>query len=254
MAQRGARPSIDGLVGPSESPSRSLATPPVWQVSAFDISDCYSGTVLDLAILGLLGEKDRHGYEIRRLLRDELGLATTVSFGSLYPALARLERLGAVAVVEDPAPTVPAGPSTGSLSGERAASRARRTGLTRSLRSRKVYRLTDEGAALFARLLAEPPSQDDPRSFSLHVALARHLPPNARMELLERRRSVLERRLAELEATAAGPALDPYARSVVEHAAQGVQLDIDWLDGLMEAERGAAPPPPGAALTTKGAP
>ena len=208
--------------------------------------------MLDLAILGLLGEKDRHGYEIRRLLRDELGLATNVSFGSLYPALARLERQGALEAVADPAPSVPTGPSTGSLSGERATSRVRR-GRTRGLRSRKVYRLTETGAALFSRLLAEPPSQDDPRSFSLRVALARHLPPSARVELLERRRALLEGRLDELEATGSGTTLDGYARSVVEHAAQGVRFDIDWLDGLLAAERGT-PPSRGASVTTQAAP
>jgi DNA-binding PadR family transcriptional regulator len=197
--------------------------------------------VLDLAILGLLGEKDRHGYEIRRLLRDELGLVTSVSFGSLYPALARLERAGAVEVVGDAGATVPTSPSTGSLSGERAATRGLRTGLARGLRSRKVYRLTPEGRATFARLLAETPSQDDPRSFGLRVALARHLPPSARLELLERRRAELVGRLAELEVATTGPSLDSYARSVVEHAAEGVRLDIGWLDGLVDAERTRTP-------------
>jgi len=224
------------------------------QTLQVDISDCYSGCVLDLAILGLLGEQDRHGYEIRRLLRDELGLVTNVSFGSLYPALARLERLGAVVVVGDAVTSVPAGPSTGSLAGERAAARGRRTGIGRGLRSRKVYRLTARGAELFATLLAETPPQDDPRSFGLRVALARHLPPSARLELLERRRAELIRRLAELEATISGPELDPYARSVVKHAAQGVQLDIDWLDGLLDAEREGATTLGAAALTTEIAP
>jgi DNA-binding PadR family transcriptional regulator len=200
--------------------------------------------VLDLAILGLLGEKDRHGYEIRRLIRDELGLVTNVSFGSLYPALARLERQGAVEVVGDASTmtSVPATPSTGSLSGERAAARGRRTGLSRGLRSRKVYRLTPVGADLFNKLLAETPQQDDPRSFGLRLALARHLPPTARLDLLERRRAELFRRLAELEETTGGDALDPYARSVVEHAAQGVRHDIAWLDDLIAAEDGARVP------------
>ena len=70
----------------------------MWQEWSIDISDCYTCSVLDLAILGLLGERDRHGYEIRRLLRDELGLVANVSFGSIYPALARLERHVAKAV------------------------------------------------------------------------------------------------------------------------------------------------------------
>jgi DNA-binding PadR family transcriptional regulator len=208
-----------------------------WHV---DISNCYTCLVLDLAILGLLGERDRHGYEIRRLLRDELGLVANVSFGSIYPALARLERAGAVEVVAQGATPSASIPSTGSLAGERAAARGRRAGIGRGLRSRKVYRLTESGAALFERLLAEAPPQDDSRGFGLRLALARHLPPTARLELLERRRAVLGRRLAELESAAGSPTLDPYARSVVEHAAAGVRFDISWLDGLVESERGTA--------------
>jgi DNA-binding PadR family transcriptional regulator len=218
-----------------------------------DISKGYSDDVLDLAILGLLGERDRHGYEIRRLLRDRLGLVTNVSFGSLYPALARLERTGAVEVVDDLA-SGPASPSTGSLSGERAAARGRRAGISRGLRSRKVYRLTPLGAESFTRLLAETPTQDDPRSFGLRVALARHLPPSARCDLLERRRAELVRRLAELEATSASAGLDSYARSVVDHAASGVRLDIEWLDGLLDAEREVPGTNGAEALTTEIAP
>ena len=52
--------------------------------------------MLELAILGLLEDQALHGYEIRKRLRDELGLFSNVSFGSLYPALSRLERRGAV--------------------------------------------------------------------------------------------------------------------------------------------------------------
>ena len=56
--------------------------------------------MLDLAILGLLEERDLHGYEIRRQLREHLGLLANVSFGSIYPALTRLEKSGAVVATE----------------------------------------------------------------------------------------------------------------------------------------------------------
>ena len=55
--------------------------------------------MLDLAILGLLMDRDHHGYEIRTQVRDRLGVSTNLSFGSIYPALARLERQGLVEVV-----------------------------------------------------------------------------------------------------------------------------------------------------------
>ena len=141
--------------------------------------------MLDLAILGLLHEQELHGYEIRRRLRDELGLFANISFGSLYPALSRLETAGAVTVTES---TGTAGrgsiPSTGSLGGERAGLRARRAGATRGTkRSRKVYRITDQGPELFEQLLDadEPAGTDDARSFGLRLAFARHLAPQARL-------------------------------------------------------------------------
>jgi DNA-binding PadR family transcriptional regulator len=195
--------------------------------------------MLDMAILGLLEERDLHGYEIRRMLRDHLGILANVSFGSIYPALTRLEKVGAVMATE--APAVTAGdltgstPATGSLSGELAALRAKRHSPSRSRRGKKVYRITEKGRQLFAELLAEGGSVDDARSFGLRLAFARHLPPSARLALLERRRALLVQRLAEAQGT--NPDLDVYARSVVQHTADSVAQDISWLDQLIATER-----------------
>ena len=198
--------------------------------------------MLDMAILGLLEERDLHGYEIRRLLRDHLGLLANVSFGSIYPALTRLEKSGAVVATDGgtgPVPhTTAAAPPTGSLSGELAVLRARRSPGTRSRRGKKVYRITDAGRQLFTELLADGGAADDARSFSLRLAFARHLAPAARLALLERRRAVLMQRLGET-GSGARPDLDPYARSVVEHTADGVTRDINWLDSLIASERAA---------------
>jgi DNA-binding PadR family transcriptional regulator len=198
--------------------------------------------MLDLAILGLLEERDLHGYEIRRQLREHLGLLANVSFGSIYPALTRLEKSGAVVAAEtagtpSPAAAAPPAPPTGSLSGERAVLRARRHSPTRARRGRKVYRITDAGRELFAELLAGSGATDDARSFGLRLAFARHLAPQARLALLEHRRALLVQRLAEAEAARAD--LDVYARSVVQHTADGVARDISWLDTLIASERGA---------------
>lgn len=195
--------------------------------------------MLDLAILGLLEDRDLHGYEIRRQLRDSLGLLANVSFGSIYPALSRLEAAGAVEAVEDQSAATAPPPPTGSLSGERAVLRARRHTGVHGRRSRKVYRVTDSGRRTFADLLAGG-GADDARSFGLRLAFARHLPPQARLVLLERRRAQLLQRLAEVRAAADDPGLDVYARSVVEHNADAVEQDVRWLDRLVEAERQAA--------------
>jgi DNA-binding PadR family transcriptional regulator len=205
--------------------------------------------MLELAILGLLGDQQLHGYEIRRRLRDELGIFANVSFGSLYPALSRLERAGAVEAVDETGEDTPRPvPMTGSLSGERAAFRARRTNPARGRRGKKVYRITDEGRRQFAALLTSEAGAgtEDARSFGLRLAFARYLPPQARLRLLERRRAQLTQRLTETRAAAGGGRLDPYARSLVDHMTESTERDISWLDRLIDSERdraahGAAP-------------
>ncbi len=202
--------------------------------------------MLDMAILGLLEERDLHGYEIRRQLRDHLGLLANVSFGSIYPALTRLEKGGAVVATDGSSPETGAGagpgavaPPTGSLSGELNVLRSRRHSPTRARRGKKVYRITDAGRQLFTELLAGGTASDDARSFDLRLAFARHLAPQARLALLERRRAHLVQRLGESESNSRPDHLDVYARSVIEHTADGVARDISWLDTLIASERAA---------------
>jgi DNA-binding PadR family transcriptional regulator len=199
--------------------------------------------MLELAILGLLEDQELHGYEIRKRLRDELGLFSNISFGSLYPALSRLERGGAVRAIEEQDDVGGPVPMTGSLSGERAALRSRRSSPARGRRGRKVYRITDDGRRQFTALLGSEAGAgaEDARSFGLRLAFARYLPPQARLRLLERRRAQLAQRLAETRAaTGVGSRLDPYARSLVEHTTESTERDISWLDRLIDAERARA--------------
>lgn len=199
--------------------------------------------MLELAILGLLQEQELHGYELKKRLGETLGPFSGASFGSLYPALRRLEASGAVKAVEARAGTV-AGqpmPMTGSLGGELAAFRARRSATPTGGRGRKVYGTTDRGQELFEELLAADASTDDDRTFALKLAFARFLPNEARLRLLERRRAHLVERLAQ--ARSAGQtrktSLDRYRRSLLEHTNETTERDISWLDRLIEAEKGS---------------
>lgn len=213
-----------------------------------DISGRYIGdALLEVAILGLLKEQELHGYELKKRLSDTLGPLSSVSFGSLYPALARLEAAGAVKAVEAnaAAPFTPI-PMTGALTGELAAFRARRaaTRNTRGSRNKKVYGITPRGEELFAELLlADSQSADDDRGFSLRLAFARHLPADARLGLFERRRALLVERLAKARATvrAGRERLDNYTRSLLEHGTEATERDISWLDKLIAAERQEGP-------------
>ena len=64
--------------------------------------------MLELAVIGLLKEQPLHGYELKKRLSDTLGFLWGVSYGSLYPALRRLERAGAIEVVEAAGDEIPA--------------------------------------------------------------------------------------------------------------------------------------------------
>ena len=50
----------------------------------------------DMAVLGALTTEPMTGYALREAIRDVLGHFWSESFGQIYPALARLERLGYV--------------------------------------------------------------------------------------------------------------------------------------------------------------
>ncbi|HEV7886573.1 MAG TPA: PadR family transcriptional regulator [Acidimicrobiales bacterium] len=197
--------------------------------------------MLELAILGLLKEQELHGYELKKRLGDALGPLSSVSFGSLYPALGRLEAAGAVKAVEarDGAGSGVPIPMTGSLGGELAAFRARRAAV-RGSRGKKVYGITERGQALFDELLAaESQSPEDDRAFNLKLAFARYLPADARIGLLERRRGVLVARLDRLKAAVrtGRERLDDYSRSLMEHSTEATERDISWLDALIKKER-----------------
>jgi len=190
--------------------------------------------MLDLAILGLLRDHDRHGYELRKQLAELLGARGAMSFGSLYPALARLERGGLVKAVEAQTRTDRPVPSSGSLAGELAAFRARRSRTASGGRSRKVYGITEAGEAHLLELLAEPGVDD--RTFAVQVAFCRHLSPARRLALFEARRTELAARLHA--SRPAGP-LDRYLRSLRDRDDQTVANDLAWLDELISSERAA---------------
>src|SRR5205809_4939919 len=51
----------------------------------------------EVLILALLEERDRHGYEIAKLIDERSGGAIAFHVASLYPTLYRLERRGVIA-------------------------------------------------------------------------------------------------------------------------------------------------------------
>ncbi|MEX2275184.1 MAG: PadR family transcriptional regulator [Actinomycetota bacterium] len=170
--------------------------------------------MLELAILGLLKERSMHGYQLSKRLTDTLGF-WRVSYGSLYPTLRRLDQQGAVEKVFD---QVEVG------------------------RRKNVYRITEKGEKLFFELLQDANTETGEDRFRVRLAFFKYLAPEARIRLLERRRTFLEERLGTIEASLSGDrdGTDTYTRALMEHGAESTEQDIAWLDDLIQAERNIA--------------
>lgn len=202
--------------------------------------------MIDLAILGVLAEHDLHGYEIRKRLEELLGSRLAVSFGSIYPALARLERKELVKAVTYEKAPLPATPMSGSLTGELAAFRVNPSSLDepkRGSRGKKVYGITTRGRERLHELLVDPVEVSH-REFAVRIAFCHYLAPTERLGLFERRRTELvEQRQQRRRARRAGApetgGPNRYLRSLIEHETEVASADLAWLDRLIEAERTA---------------
>jgi DNA-binding PadR family transcriptional regulator len=211
--------------------------------------------MLDLAILGLLQEQPLHGYELKKRLGETLGSLWGISYGSLYPALRRLENDGSISIVAPESVSVPM-PSTGSLDGDLAAARHRRAAKP-TRRTKKAYRITPHGETRLAQLLVDDDAGgDDERTFALKLAFCGTLDPASRLEVLTRRRTALADRLARARRSSPGRG-DRYTRSLFEHRTQSTQRDLEWIDELIAAEgrdQTDEPVDPSIPANTEGAP
>lgn len=169
--------------------------------------------MLELAILGLLKERSMHGYQLSKRLTDTLGGFWRVSYGSLYPSLKRLERQGAVEQVFD---ELEVG------------------------RRKNVYRITEQGETVFRELLDEAGADatGEDNRFRVRLAFFKYLAPDARIRLLERRRTFLEQRLDTITGSLTMKH-DTYTLSLMQHGRETTEQDIAWLNGLIAAERRA---------------
>ena len=195
--------------------------------------------MLEMPVLGLLKERSMHGYELRKQLGTMLGPFWQVSWGSLYPALRRLARDGAVEkLAEPPKP-------------RRSRSTAKNPRSTMSGGRRKnVYRITPRGEALFTEMLEESAASVDAEHFTLKLAFFRYLEPEARLLLLERRRAYLQEKLAQFRTNLRDykEKIDSYTLSLQHHGMASTESDIAWIEELITQERG---PEVGRAETSK---
>jgi DNA-binding PadR family transcriptional regulator len=117
----------------------------------------------ELAALGLVNREPMHGYRLNQAVHNmNLEHWTTLSRSSIYAALRRLAKRGAVSVTREREGQMPV---------------------------RSVYHITEEGRSLLLEILREALAYVGPedRYFYLGVAFADALPPGETVALLEQR-------------------------------------------------------------------
>lgn len=102
---------------------------------------------------------------------------------------------------------------------------------------RRTYAITDEGRGYLRGLLAITDGQDveDDADFLTRVSLFPLTPHAACIELLKRRRGLLEERRERLTAMLGRSAHSPWSLSVVHHNLRVIALEVTWLDELDRA-------------------
>lgn len=170
--------------------------------------------MLELAILGVLKEQPMHGYELRHYLSFIVGHIWQLSYGTLYPALRRLEKRGELTkqTIRDGR-----GPA------------------------KHVYALTPQGESSFLTMMEEVGSLteiSDSHKFTLRLIFFRYLPSDKRRALLEQRLQFLRENresLAEMEEIPSS-ALDRYRRTLIGYHAKQNADEIAFIESLLTEE------------------
>ena len=158
-----------------------------------------------LALLGFVRQQPSHGYDIYRQLMQspELRLIWRVKQSRLYALLARLEEAGLLSSTAEPSEGRP---------------------------PRRVFHLTEAGAAAFDVWLAQPVAQ--PREIRLEFMLKLYFALQAgeatAARLVAGQRAVCAGWLADKE----GAADAPFAQAVTGYRRAHVRAIGAWLDGL----------------------
>ena len=160
--------------------------------------------LVELPILGLLKEGPLHGYELKQRLENLVGYFGTLSYGSLYPMLSKLELRGQV-----------------SKSGE-------------EYTVRIVYRITPKGKERLASLM-----HDSAVPLTLKMLFFEAISPQDRSKILESQKKEWVRKLAKYRLVQEHIDVrytSCYQVALLAREIEHLEKDITWLERLLDEE------------------
>jgi PadR family transcriptional regulator, regulatory protein AphA len=167
---------------------------------------------LKFALLGLLAESPKYGYEIKRQFEGALGNVWSVSYGQLYPTLRRLSEQGWVTKRTEP--------------GKKAA-------------EKNIYSITDKGRRKLDEWLLKPvrSTYRVKDEFTLRFLFFRKIAPSQVLEYLrayqEKTREQREVFSSTLESLHAG--IDFYLRGIIRKGIFHLEAEDRWLEEMIES-------------------
>ncbi|HEX9674587.1 MAG TPA: PadR family transcriptional regulator [Anaerolineales bacterium] len=181
----------------------------------------------DLAVLGLLMEQPRHGYQIEQVIQERnMRDWTEIGFSSIYAILGRLQKLGYLQA------SLKAPPGRGP--------------------ARKVFRVTRSGRAAWKRatLLALSLPSESGLPFLLGLVGLPAIPgPEAIAALKSYRDRMIDRReRVAARKDFAGPNLPLFLEGIFDYGLALAGAEIEWVEGFIERLEADADRPPAAAI------
>ncbi|MBN1797102.1 MAG: helix-turn-helix transcriptional regulator [Spirochaetales bacterium] len=167
-----------------------------------------------LIILGLLQRKNLYGYEIKHIIEEHMGDWTSVAFGSIYFALAQLEKENLIRKISE------------EKKGRRPA--------------RSIYEISESGRKEFLILLTDVWKEAEPQYFSIDVALffMRALPIDKVKQFIALRVNKLEKLHAYLlkhkQEQLADKNIPRLAQAIFDHSRLHMEAELVWLKDLLQ--------------------
>jgi len=169
---------------------------------------------LKFALLGLLAESPKYGYEIKRQFEGALGNAWSVSYGQLYPTLRRLSEQGWVTKRTEP--------------GKKAA-------------EKNIYSVTDRGRRKLEEWLLKPvrSTYRVKDEFTLRFLFFSKVAPVQVLEYLRGYQKKTREQREGFRSTlqSLNPGIDFYLQGIIRKGIAHLDAEDRWLEEVMDAIR-----------------
>lgn len=177
---------------------------------------------LKYALLGLLAESPKYGYEIKRRFEGALGNVWSVSYGQLYPTLRRLSELGWVTKKTEP--------------GKKAA-------------EKNIYSITEKGRRKLDEWLLKPlrSSYRVKDEFTLRFLFFSKLSAENVLDYLkvQQEKTVLQKESFQRTLASLRDEIDYFLQAIIRKGIVHLEAETQWLDEVMSdiRARGSATAP-----------